>query len=225
MLGRTIATSAAISLSLMATPVFAGSTDGKIQIKVMGTAVLPDGKISDLQLNSAGLAAGSQSKANDNAVPTLAAEYFFSPNFSVETICCITQHDVDGAGALSGTELVADVKILPATLTAKYHLPMGGVKPYVGIGPSYFVFIDEKSGATTKTLGLPAMKFDDKIGLALQAGVDAKIGGNGFGVSIDAKRYFLKPLAHWYNAAGTEMIRTRHTLDPWVLSAGITYRF
>ena len=212
-------------LSLTAAPAMAGTADGKFQVKVMGTAVLPDGKISDLKVNAAGLPAGTQSAANDNVVPTLAVEYFLSPNFSVETICCLTQHDVDGAGALAGTELVANVKILPATVTAKFHFPIGGVKPYIGAGPTYFIFIGEKSGATTKTLGLPRMQLDDKVGAVVQAGFDIPVNDKGFGISLDAKRYFVRPQGHWYNAAGTEMVGTRHKLDPWVLSAGVSYRF
>ncbi|MGD9812194.1 MAG: OmpW family protein, partial [Sphingobium sp.] len=205
----------------------AGSAEGKLQVKLLGTAVLPDGKISKLELDATGLPlpAGTQSKANDNVVPTLAVEYFFTPNISVETICCLTQHDVDGAGALAGTELVADVKILPATVTLKAHMPMGPIKPYIGAGPTYFIFIDEKSGATTKALGLPKMHLDDKIGAVAQAGLDIALGDGGFGLSLDAKRYFLRPRAHWYAPGGVEAIRTRHKLDPWVLSAGVSYRF
>lgn len=211
--------------AVMAAPAGAQETQGRWQVKLLGTAVLPDGKITDVKNNAAGVPAGTQSKANDNVVPTLAVEYFFTPNVSVETICCLTQHDVDGAGALAGTELVADAKILPATVTLKYHLPLGVIKPYVGAGPTYFIFIDEKSGATTRTLGLPKARLNDKVGAVLQAGVDVPLGEGGFGLSLDAKRYFLRPTAHWFDASGTELLATRHKLDPWVLSAGVSYRF
>jgi outer membrane protein len=30
---------------------------------------------------------------------------------------------------------------------------------------------------------------------------------------------------HVRNAAGTEVLETSHKLDPWVVSAGISYRF
>jgi outer membrane protein len=30
---------------------------------------------------------------------------------------------------------------------------------------------------------------------------------------------------HAKTAGGTEVLTTRHQLDPWVLSAGVTYRF
>ena len=213
------------AMAMVASPAGAQETQGKWQVKLLGTAVLPDGKISSVKNNAAGVPAGTQAKANDNVVPTLAIEYFFTPNVSVETICCLTQHDVDGAGALAGTELVADAKILPATVTLKYHLPLGPIKPYIGAGPTYFIFIDEKSGATTKALGLTKMRLNDKVGAVLQAGVDVPLGDNGFGLSLDAKRYFVRPTGHWFDATGTELLATRHKLDPWVLSAGVSFRF
>ncbi|GLT00642.1 outer membrane protein [Sphingobium jiangsuense] len=217
----------AMMLALAGVPVGVRAQEGqgKWQVKLLGTAVLPDGKIKSVENNAAGIPAATQSKANDNVVPTLAVEYFLTPNVSVETICCLTQHDVDGRGALPGTELVADAKILPATVTLKYHLPLGAIKPYVGAGPTYFIFIDEKSGATTKALGLPRARLNDKVGAVVQAGVDVALGTGGFGLSLDAKRYFVRPTAHWFTAAGTEVLETRHKLDPWVLSAGVSYRF
>ena len=225
MIGKRGALIGVAALALLAAPAGAQEAQGRWQVKLLGTAVLPDGKITKVERDTVPLPAGSQSKANDNVVPTLAVEYFFSPNISVETICCLTQHDVDGAGALAGTELVADIKILPATVTLKAHMPMGAIKPYIGAGPTYFIFIDEKSGATTKTLGLPTARLNDKVGAVVQAGVDIALGDGGFGISLDAKRYFLRPTAHWFDAAGTEILATRHKLDPWVLSAGVSYRF
>lgn len=222
MLGAVLAI---VAIGLTGTAADAQSQDGRWQIKLLGTAVLPNGRITKLKVDNAGLPAGTQAKANDNVVPTLAVEYFLSPNFSIETICCLTQHDVDGAGALAGTELVSNVKILPATVSFKAHMPLGPIKPYIGAGPTYFIFISEKSGATTKALGLPRQRLDDKVGVMLQAGLDMPIGGQGFGVSVDAKRYFLRPSAHWFDATGAEVIATRHKLDPWVLSAGVSYRF
>jgi outer membrane protein len=59
----------------------------------------------------------------------------------------------------------------------------------------------------------------------VQAGIDIPINDQGFGISFDAKRYFLSTTAHWYNAAGTQVLSTRHKLDPWVVSGGVSYRF
>jgi Outer membrane protein W len=220
-----MAGAALATVGLTATAASAETEMGRWQVKLLATAVLPDGKITKVKTDSFGLPAGTQAKANDNFVPTFAIEYFFSSNFSVETICCLTQHDVDGAGAMAGAELVSNVKILPATLALKAHLPLGPIKPYVGVGPSYFIFISEKSGAATKALGLPKQHLDDKVGVMAQAGIDIPLGAKGFGISFDAKRYFLRPMAHWFDATGVEIIATRHKLDAWVISGGVSYRF
>lgn len=215
------------------TPALAGSPDGKLQVKVLGTAVLPDGGIDKIKYIDPGLAGtlsgmgvvDVDTKANDNVVPTLAVEYFFSNSISVETICCFTQHHVNGDADLSGTNLVNHVLILPATVTAKFHLDTGGpIKPYVGAGPSLFIVFDEKPGATAQALGVDKVKMSNSLGVALQGGVDIALGDSGFGLSLDAKKYFIKPTAKFY-AAGTKVLETKHDLDPWVLSAGVSYRF
>lgn len=209
----------------LAVPGQAAAKAGDVQFKLFATYVAPDGKISDVKTDRIGLPAGTQAKADDNVTPTVAIEYFVTDAVSLETIAGVTQHDVNGRGALNGATLVSDAKIVPATLTLKYHFGAeGGVRPYVGAGPSYFIFIDEKPGATTRTLGATQQKMGDKLGAALQAGVDIPVNDRGLALSFDAKRYFLRPTATWY-AGGTEVLKTRHKLDPWVVSAGVAFRF
>ena len=209
----------------MTAPAHAGSPDGKLQVKVLGTAVLPDGKINKVNTDLVGLPANTQTAANDNYVPTVAIEYFFNPNMSVETICCVTQHDVDGTTGLPGAELVSDALLVPATFTLKYHIGDGTtIKPYIGAGPAFFLFLKDKPGAAAVGLGVDDFKLDNAFGVALQAGVDVPINQEGLYLSLDAKRYFINTDAHWY-VNGTEVIGTEHKLDPWVLSAGLGIRF
>jgi outer membrane protein len=215
---------ALLGSAMLAQPALAAA-DGKLQIKVLGTAVLPDGKIEKVKKDLVGLPAGTQTKANDNVVPTVAIEYFFTPNVSLETICCLTQHDVDGTTGLPGAELVSDAQIIPATFTLKYHpMPEGPIRPYIGAGPTYFLFIKDKPGAAARALGANGFKLDDAFGVALQAGVDVPVNYSGMVVSLDAKKYFVSTDAHWF-VGNTEVIRTKHKLDPWVLSAGVGFRF
>lgn len=215
------------------TPALAGSPDGKWQVKVLGSAVLADGGIDKIKSIDTDTTLGSTlasldnvgTKANDNVVPTLAVEYFFNKTFSVETICCFTQHHVKGTGDVAGAGLVNHVLILPATVTAKAHLDTGTpFKPYVGAGPAWFFVFDEKPGETAKALGVDKVKMSNKVGFALQGGVDIAINQNGLGLSLDAKKYWVKPTASFYED-GNLALRTRHDLDPWVLSAGVSYRF
>lgn len=212
------------ALALFASPAAAQDTDGRLQIKVLGTGVLPDGKITSVNTDIVGLPADTQTEANDNFVPTIAIEYFFADNFSIETICCVTQHDVDAISGLPGAELVSNARLIPATLTAKYHFDLEGFKPYVGAGPTYFLWIEDKPGAATLPLGVTDTDLSDEFGFVLQAGFDVPINDNGFGLAVDAKRYFVDTTARWY-AGDVLAIETEHKLDPWVLSAGVSYRF
>lgn len=222
---KTIALAATLlaGLALPATAM-AAESDGPLQIKLLGTAVLPDGKITSLDVNGAGIPVTTQTEASDNVVPTVAVEYFFTDNFSIETICCVTQHDVDATAGLPGAELVSNAKLIPATFTAKYHVDAGAIKPYVGAGATYFLWISDKPGAATIPLGVTDTDLSDEFGFVLQAGVDIPVNDRGLGVSLDAKRYFVDTTARWY-AGNTLAIQTEHRLDPWVLSAGLSYRF
>lgn len=211
--------------ALVATPAVAEDSPGKIQIKVLGTAVLPDGSIDEVNVDAVGLPAGTDTKANDNVVPTIAVEYFINDSFSIETIAGTTQHDVDTVSGFANTsELVSDGLLLPATVTGKFHIDAGGIKPYIGAGAAYFIWLDVDPGAAVVPLGVTKTDLSDEFGFVLQAGVDVPVGDDGFGFTLDAKRYFIGTTAQWF-AGDTLVIETEHDLDPWVLSAGVGYRF
>ncbi|MGN6357322.1 MAG: OmpW/AlkL family protein [Novosphingobium sp.] len=219
------ALAAVLAAAALASPALAGSAEGRWQVKLLGTGVLVDGKITQVDKDTVGLPGGSQTDINDNVVPTVAIEYYATPHLSIETICCLTQHHASGAGALpSGAGIVDHIMILPATVTVKYHFDAGPVKPYVGVGPSVFFFIDEKPGAVAATFA-NRVHLDNRAGVALQAGLDIPVNDRGMGVSLDAKKYFIGTKAHFSNAAGTEVLTTEHKLDPWVVSGGLYLRF
>jgi len=138
----------------ISTPALAGDPEDNWQVKLLGTGVLVDGKISNVELDPLDLTPGGQTDINNNVIPTVAIEYYATKNISVETICCLTQHHATGRGALAGARLVDHIMILPATVTVKYHVDAGPVKPYIGAGPTVFFFIDEKPGADAAALGV-----------------------------------------------------------------------
>lgn len=219
---KTLATIGGAVLAAAAMPAHAQQA-GDFQVKLLGTVVLPDGAITEV-ITAGPVPAGTQTQANDNVVPTAAIEYFLTDSLSVETICCVTQHDVDAnAGPLDGAELVSDARVIPATFTLKYHLRAGAIKPYVGAGATYFLWIDSNPGAATIPLGVTGQSLSDELGAVLQAGVDVDVSSAMF-VSLDAKRYFVDTTARWF-AGQTVVIETEHKLDPWVLSAGLGFRF
>ncbi len=209
-----------------AAPAYAGSTDGQWQIKVLGSGVLPDGKISRVDKDLIGLPAGSQTKATNNLAPTLAVEYFFTPNISAETICCTSAHNVSGDGPLAGAAIVDHAILIPATLMVKYHLPLGqGIKPYIGAGPALYLWLGERPGAAAAALGAAHVRLSNEVGVAVQGGVDIALGKKGYGLSLDAKKYWVNTTAHFTTAGGVEALTTRHKINAWILSAGVTYRF
>lgn len=113
------ATTMAALIAVSGVPAAAQDSQGRLQVKAFATAVLPDGEITDVRTDAIGLPAGSQVSASDAYVPTLAIEYFVTPSISLETICCVTPHDVEEEGTLAGAALIDDAIILPATVTAK----------------------------------------------------------------------------------------------------------
>lgn len=222
---KRILTLVGAGIALAASPAAAQDRAGDVQLKVVATAVLPDGEIDQLNVDLVGLPAGTDTKASDNYVPTVAVEYFVTNTFSIETIAGTTQHDVDTiSGFPRGTELVSDALLLPATVTGKAHFDAGGVKPYVGAGVAYFIWLDVEPGAAVVPLGVTRTDLSDEFGFVLQAGFDVPVGESGFGLTFDAKRYFIGTTAQWF-AGNTLVIETDHNLDPWVLSAGVSYRF
>ncbi len=217
----------AASMALAASPLAAQEQDraGDLQVKVLVTGVFPDGAIDQVNVDLVGLPAGTQTAANDNVTPTVAVEYFVTNNVSIETIAGMTQHDVDAtAGLPVGAELVADARLIPATLTAKYHFDLGSVKPYVGAGPSFFLWVADDPGAAVVPLGVTRTTLSNELGFALQAGFDVGLGDGNIGLSFDAKRYFIDTTARWF-AGETLVIETEHKLDPWVISTGLYFRF
>ncbi len=215
---------AGAALACLAAPAVAEDRAGDVQIKLLATGVLPDGEITAVNVDTVGLPANTQTEANDNYIPTIAIEYFVSNNFSIETICCVTQHDVDAVSGLPGAELVSNARVIPATVTAKLHFDAGDIKPYVGAGPTYFLWIQDDPGAATIPLGVTETNLSDEFGFALQAGFDVALNDNGLALSVDAKRYFVDTTAQWF-AGNTLAIETEHKLDPWVVSAGLGIRF
>lgn len=215
-------------VAALAVPGQAAAKSGDVNAKLLVTLVAADGKITEVKSDVLDLLPpGTQTKANDNIVPTVAIEYYVTDAISIETIAGVVRRDIDGTApaALAGAQFVSNANIIPATLTIKYHFGAdGGIRPYVGVGPSYFLFIDEKVGSDAAALGATRVKINDKVGMALQAGIDVPVGDNGLSVTLDAKRYFMRTDATFF-ASQTEVLKTHHRLDPWVVSAGIGVRF
>jgi outer membrane protein len=150
----------------------------------------------------------------DNSfVPELDVSYFVDKHWALELIAAVAPHTV----AVDGIGDLADVWLLPPTLTVQYHLDPDGqsIRPYVGAGINYTTFlgIDESAGLN--------VKLDDSFGLALQAGFDIPFGG-GWSANVDVKKIFISTDA---TVTGGVTAAASVDIDPVVVGFGVGYRY
>ena len=194
--------------------------EGDFMIRFLGSAVVADEDLGTTTLNG-GVVAGAGIDIDATIIPATTLTYFISPNIAAELYCCIARVNVDGTGGLAAFNELASVSFFAPTVTLQYHIPMGALKPYVGVGVNYLLFFDESVGSG---LAAATSKFDidDSWGLALQAGVDIALGGN-MSLNLDVKKIFTETDAQWTGA--NTVIANNVQIDPWIISVGFGWRF
>lgn len=133
--------------------------------------------------------------------------HFLTDNWALDLGVGTTKHDVN----LNGNG-IGSVKILPVNLLVQYHfLPNGEIRPYIGAGGNYTHFYDV-------SLLDGALSVDrDRFGPVAQAGLDVPLGKSVL-LNVDVKKVWLD--TNFSGAAGGNL-----TLDPWVYSAGVGFKF
>lgn len=188
-------------------------------VRFRALAVIPEDR-STVHLNGARFAGNNNLSVNNSVVPELDISYFFTKNFAVELILGTTPHTVKTANALAGAVpgKVGSAWLLPPTLTAQYHFYLtDSIKPYVGAGVNYTFFLDEKQKGS-----FTAFNMKNTFGLALQAGVDVMIDKH-WGFNVDVKKIFLQP--EYRAVVGNVVATGKAKIDPWLIGAGVTYKF
>ncbi|MBO9195732.1 OmpW family protein [Rhizobium sp. 16-449-1b] len=160
---------------------------------------------------------GSDLSYSDTVVPEFDVTYFFTDNIAAELILGTTFANVTGEGSIDSLGKVGKTWLLPPTVTLQYHFnDFGNFKPYVGAGLNYTIFYNEK-GKSAQSLDI-----DNTFGVALQAGFDYMFDEH-WGLNVDVKKIFLRPDFN-VNVGGADMTG-KAKLDPWLIGAGVTYRF
>ena len=194
-----------------APPIPAAWSPWLVRVRVLG--VLPD---PGAHLRAGGVALdGAKVSISDSAIPELDISYFFTRTLAAELILGVTRHTIDGAGTLAGTK-IGSTWILPPTLTLQYHLDgFGAFKPYVGAGVNYSAFFGERERGP-----FTSFRLTSHVSPAVQVGFDYMIDPH-WGFNVDVKKLFLDTKVK-LNAGA---VRGRVDIDPWLVGAGITYRF
>lgn len=200
---------AALSVLLYATPSMAEGEYHFLdadnwQFRLRGIVVAPDTS-SDVNI-------GGEVNARNAVVPEFDITHYFTDNISAELILATSKHDLD----YNGTTDLGDAMALPPTLTLQYHfMPESNFNPYVGAGVNYTLMYNAKAGSSFSDLDI-----QPGVGYAAQAGFDYWLNDH-WGLNFDAKKIWVNLDATVNNGS----IQADIDLDPWVVGAGIAYRF
>ncbi|WP_310622074.1 OmpW/AlkL family protein [Flexibacterium corallicola] len=188
---------------------FAAPSPWQIRVRALGVITEDDGSIDAIP--------GSDLSYSDTVIPELDITYFFNENIAAELILGTTKAKVYGKGEASHVGQVGDTWVLPPTLTLQYHFTnFGSFKPYIGAGVNYTIFYNQDGENVDK------LDIEDTFGLALQAGFDYMFDEH-WGINLDVKKIFLEP--DFEVKAGNDTLTGEADLNPWLIGAGITYRF
>lgn len=178
----------------------------RFQIRARALGVLPQ-EDSDVSI-------GGKAHVGNAITPELDLTYFITPNIGIEAIAGTAQHSLTYTG---GADL-GSTWILPPTVTLQYHFtPDNMFSPYLGAGLNYSTFYGEETGE-----GFDDLDVEGGFGVALQAGADIWINEN-WGLNLDVKKIFLD--ADVKINAGATPVKADVELDPWLIGAGVSYRF
>jgi len=188
------------------------------QIRVRALGVIPrdSGRINGV--------AGSGLDFSNSVTPELDITYYITNNIAAELILGTTYSTINGSGSLDGFGKVGKTWMLPPTLTLQYHFTdLGKFKPYIGAGVNYTFFFHEKGNRKAAGAGMVSdLRIDDTWGTALQVGFDYMLNQN-WGINFDVKKLFLR--TDYHARLDNAPISGRARLDPWLIGAGVTYRF
>ncbi|MER8917327.1 OmpW family protein [Mesorhizobium sp. M0761] len=160
---------------------------------------------------------GSDLSYSNTVTPELDISYFFTDNIAAELILGTTYANIMGQGTIGELENIGKVWLLPPTLTLQYHFTnFGGFRPYVGAGVNYTIFYNQDVGSAN------ALKVKNTFGTALQVGFDYLVDRH-WGVNFDVKKLFLN--TDFDVTVDGAKLTGKASLDPWLIGAGVTYRF
>ena len=136
--------------------------------------------------------------------------YMMSSNFGIELLLDTSStHRIT-----SGGNDVATARVLPPALIAQYHIsPASNVRPYVGAGINYTLFLSEEAVA------VDSIELDDSFGLVVQAGVDVDINSDWY-FNADIKYIDMTTEASVNGGSGFDV-----DINPTVIGFGVGTKF
>ena len=213
-LRKTLLAGVAVLMVGLASPAMADDFSDKhwldkerFQIRARTIAILADGD---------GTVEGTtiETDVGDSVVPEVDFTYFFTRNIAAELVVATAQHEVEENGSDIG-----ETFILPPTLVFQYHFqPEKKFSPYIGAGINYTLFYGEDDAT-----GFDDLEVDGGFGIAFQAGADYWLNDH-WGLNLDVKYIDLNIDAD-VTSGGTRLRANDVDLNPFIVGAGVSYRF
>ena len=185
---------------------------GDILLNLRISDVAPDA--GDAITTLAGAPTGLKAKVSSEVMPSLGLSYILTDHWAVEVIATTTKHQIKAQGP--GTDVaVKKTWVLPPVVSLQYHFAPGSrINPYVGAGLNYMAFYNGEDQNNFR------LRLRNGVGEALEAGVDIATQG-AWSLNLDVKKVYFRT-----RATDTKNgLKSTVNLDPWVLSAGVGYRF
>jgi outer membrane protein len=191
---------------------FVGKQAGSFMVRFRAIGVIP-------QDNRSSTSVGGSIKTTAQPAPEVDVSYFFTDNIAAELIAATTRHSIAAVNTAVGRVPVGAAWVLPPTLTAQWHFfPHERFSPYIGAGINASLFYSSQAAGPTVT----SLKLTNSIGPAVQIGFDYNVSDRWF-LNVDAKEIFLTTKARLNTVLGRVSAKT--SLDPFVIGAGVGYRF
>lgn len=161
---------------------------------------------------------GAALKTSPHYTPSIQIGRFVTRQLAVTATLGLPPHiDVNGAGSIAGAGKLGEATYGPSAFTLRFYPRRSGtVQPYVGAGLSYMVVFSTKDGS------MQNLKLSDIVGPAVEGGANIMLAPQ-YGIFLDVKKALLRPSTSGTFAGLPATGRAR--IDPWVFSAGATFKF
>jgi outer membrane protein len=178
---------------------------GTVLLRLRAVEIVPD--------VSSTVSIGGKVSISDTTIAEADITYFLSEHWGLELIAGSDKHAI----YYNKTTKLANVWLLPPTLTLQYHFDqIGPFKPYIGAGPNYTVFYNRSTGPLGK------LRTTDNWGFALQLGTDIPLTEDGsYFLNFDVKRLWLSTHASFSASPVTASVN----INPWLIGTGVGIRF
>lgn len=198
-------------LSLLMLSLTANAGDMMVRMRAINIMPDEDGTPSTV---------GGRIQLQAESVPEIDFTYFLTDNIAFELIAATATHSVTtyASGASRNSNLnLGEINLLPPTFLVQYHVTMGKLKLYVGVGLNYTFFYGGNPGQ------FRGVDYDNSFGWAAQLGADLVIGNNYY-INFDLKRIAISTDVTVKQFGGAD-VTADVDINPWVAGLGFGYRF